>query len=390
MKTVEEILFEIGNLLLKTDVDRYGFEGRRGIALFLLLFSRYNNYEKYYDKSIVLIEQELSYFSNHLDNPTFWSGLAGLGWYCNTIVKQYVDSKYDAGFAAIDELLENQMLNCNYSGLYYYDHLYGSLGIGHYFLSATKKAAIASLVEKLDSTTIDDNYTLGKKWKTNINHLSGCWDYNISLSHGMSSIVIMLSKIYQQGIKTEKCATLIEGAVNYILAQKLPIENSVSIFGNCAIESMKHPCSSRLSWCYGDLGIAVALWRASQVLNRSDWEAESRAILLHASKRRKLNNNHVLDACFCHGTSGIAHIFNRMWKETGIPECRDTAIYWINQTINMANFEDGFAGFKTWQGTERGFQGEYGLLGGIAGIGLALLSYISDDIPIWDECLLLN
>ncbi len=97
-----------------------------------------------------------------------------------------------------------------------------------------------------------------------------------------------------------------------------------------------------------------------------------------------------MDACFCHGTSGIAHIFNRMWRETGMPECKDAAAYWIGQTLSLAKFEDGLAGYKTWQGTERGFQNEYGLLEGIAGIGLVLLSYHYEIEPTWDECLLLS
>lgn len=56
----------------------------------------------------------------------------------------------------------------------------------------------------------------------------------------------------------------------------------------------------------------------------------------------------------------------------------------------MAKFEDGLAGYKTWQGAERGFRNEYGLLEGIAGIRLVLLAYLSDEEPTWDECLLLS
>ncbi len=390
MKTVEEKLYEIGEVLLKANANKCGLEGNLGMALFLLFFSNLNNDERYYDKSIKLIEQELSCYSEHLENLTFWTGIAGLGWYCNAMVKKYIDSEYDAGFTAIDELLENQMLICNNSDLYYYDHLHGGLGFGHYFLTADKKAAIASLVEKMHGSAIEDYHTKGKKWKTNTEHLSEHWDYNISLSHGMSSIVIMLTKILQKGIEREKCAELIEGAVNYFLAQKLPKGNHTSVFGNYALESLEQPHSSRLAWCYGDLGIAVALWRASQALGRKDWESEAKALLRHASIRRDLKENGVMDACFCHGTSGIAHIFNRMWRETGMPECRDAAAYWIGQTLKMAKFEDGLAGYKTWQGAERGFRNEYGLLEGIAGIGLVLLAYLSDEEPTWDECLLLS
>ncbi len=73
-----------------------------------------------------------------------------------------------------------------------------------------------------------------------------------------------------------------------------------------------------------------------------------------------------------------------------MPECKDAAAYWIGQTLSLAKFEDGLAGYKTWQGAERGFRNEYGLLEGIAGIGLALTSYTYETEPTWDECLLLS
>ena len=65
------------------------------------IFSNLNNDERYYDKSISLIESELSYYSNRLENLTFWTGIASLGWFCNAIIKKYVDSEYDANFDAI-------------------------------------------------------------------------------------------------------------------------------------------------------------------------------------------------------------------------------------------------------------------------------------------------
>lgn len=269
-----------------------------------------------------------------------------------------------------------------------FDILHGGLGNGLFLLKSGDVSGIKEMVEGVASLAeVDKN---GLKWYALTNYEENRWTYNLGFAHGIPSIVAMLSKIHGKGMERERCAELIEGAVNYILAQKLPKGNYNSIFGNYAHESTEKPYSSRLAWCYGDLGIAVALWRASKALCRKDWEDEAKAILRHASQRRDLKENTVIDACFCHGTSGIAHVFNRMWRETGMPECKDAAAYWINQTLCMARFEDGLAGYKTWQGDKRGFQNEYGLLEGIAGIGLALLSFLSDEDPTWDECLLLS
>ena len=106
--------------------------------------------------------------------------------------------------------------------------------------------------------------------------------------------------------------------------------------------------------------------------------------------RRELTQNSVVDACLCHGTSGIALVFYRMWRNTRLPEFRRATDYWIEQTLKMARFDDGLAGYKTWQGTEKGYQSSQELLEGIAGIGLVLLSYYYDMEPTWDKCLLLS
>jgi hypothetical protein len=92
----------------------------------------------------------------------------------------------------------------------------------------------------------------------------------------------------------------------------------------------------------------------------------------------------------CHGTAGIGHIFYRMWWNTQLPQFKEAADYWFGQTLKMGKFTDGLAGYKAWHTEEYGgWVNEYGLLIGISGIGLALLSYYFGVEPAWDECLLL-
>ncbi|MFM7431585.1 MAG: hypothetical protein ACKO1F_17035, partial [Flammeovirgaceae bacterium] len=61
----------------------------------------------------------------------------------------------------------------------------------------------------------------------------------------------------------------------------------------------------------------------------------------------------------------------------------------FDQTID--NFDPKLdTGFLVWKGTDNGWVEFDGLLEGSAGIGLALLSAISDIEPKWDRCLLLS
>lgn len=147
--------------------------------------------------------------------------------------------------------------------------------------------------------------------------------------------------------------------------------------------------NSRLAWCYGDLGAAIAFWQAGNTLGEQRWKTEALHILQHASKRIDLHANQVVDAGICHGTAGIAHIFNRFYRETKQIFLKDAADYWINETLKMATQKDGLCGYKAWQG-EEGWVAQQGLLEGIAGIGLVLISYLSTEDAAWDKAFLLS
>ena len=153
------------------------------------------------------------------------------------------------------------------------------------------------------------------------------------------------------------------------------------------------PSFVRLAWCHGDLGIGLSLWKAGVITGNELWKREALEIFNHASKRRDIQENHIKDGCVCHGTASAAHVFRRMWWETRQSQYHETAEYWIKQTLNFAKHNDGVAGYKAWLGditTAKGGNDEFGLLSGVTGIGLALMSALSDEPLHWDECLLMS
>ena len=81
-------------------------------------------------------------------------------------------------------------------------------------------------------------------------------------------------------------------------------------------------------------------------------------------------------------------IYRRMYLETKLNEFKEATDFWIRQTLNLSRFEDGLAGFKTYLRDER--KNDYSLLMGISGIGLVLISFLSEDMQTWDEMFLLS
>ncbi|MCQ2319126.1 MAG: hypothetical protein MJZ90_09445 [Bacteroidales bacterium] len=209
----------------------------------------------------------------------------------------------------------------------------------------------------------------------------------------MSAVVLVLARILKLCSNEQKAKVelMITNSVNYILSQEIDVNKYGSFFPYTSLDNDVDIAGSRLAWCYGDLGICAMLYQAGIAMNRKNWIDIAVKIMMYAAKyRRNLKDNLVADSCFCHGAAGIGHIFYRMWWNTRISEFKDATDYWFEETIKMADFNDGYAGFKKWKGKENGYINETSLLNGIAGIGLALATYSCNAEPQWDRCLLLS
>lgn len=325
--------------------------------------------------------------------PSFCSGLAGIGWFYQFMNDEgYFEDDTNYLLEDFDLYLSNVLMALMLKDET--DFLHGATGIAYYFFSRSKDNPKANdvlqmyvdMLSKLVETEDGMTKLATKDFKTKETI------YNISLPHGMSAVVSVLARIYTiEALRTERLKNMIEGFVNYILAQEIDKDKYGSYFPYTSIESSKEMYGSRMAWCYGDLGVCSALYQVGKIMDRQDWVDKALEVLLYAANnRRDLPSNLVMDACICHGTAGIGQIFYRMWWNTRLPEFKAAADYWFDETLKMAKFEDGLAGYKSWMGSDEGYKPVYGFLEGIAGIGLALTTYTYELEPRWDKCLLLS
>lgn len=331
---------------------------------------------------------------NEINHTSFASGLSGLGWAYNYLSKcNTLTSDIEPFLLQVDEVIENsldKMIKSND-----YDFLHGAIGHSVYLFGRNNYKLLSKIVNEIDNSAIKGKN--GYCWISNFiisENMPSKEVYNISLSHGSSAIIVFLSKFLNlksdDVVSINKAKHILREAVKFILSCKM--NNLYSIFPSiCEIKNYTEKRSSRLAWCYGDLGISIALWQAGNVLQDDNIKQEAINTCLHSTNRKTEENTMIIDTGICHGSSGVAHIFNKMYDYTGKEDFKNAANYWIEKTLKMATFEDGLAGYKKYQGTtSEKWQIDYGLLEGIAGIGLVLLSHISEEKPSWDECLLLS
>jgi hypothetical protein len=150
--------------------------------------------------------------------------------------------------------------------------------------------------------------------------------------------------------------------------------------------------ASRVAWCYGDLGISLALLGAARRAGRPEWEGEALDIARRVAGRSPEHAG-VADAALCHGTAGNAHLFNRLHHATGEVLFRDAALEWFQRTLAFHQAGQGMGGFFAYtpdleDATRDPWAPVPGLLEGAAGIGLALLAALGSAEPVWDQMLL--
>lgn len=375
--------------------------GLSGLALFQFYCSKFLNRDSYADTGLAILTQCLDHINNGYHIPTYCTGIAGMGWILEHLkAHDFIEVDANDRLAELDAYLYAVMTdNLSHKD---YDFLHGGIGYGYYFLKRYQHTKSNDLKQRYSdylsaSVTYLSNFaeTDGEtvKW-TSADKVSGEKRYNLGLSHGIPSIVNYLSRLYVFEDFKSKTEKMLRGAIHYMLSIQSHNLNDFSLFPNWVKKGKNQNTreKSRLAWCYGDLGIGVSLWKASKALDDPVLGDTALTILKHAAGRTSPEHSLVIDAGICHGSYGNAQIFNRMFKETGIPEFKKAALFWISDGLKKATYKDGYAGYKRWNGIKKTWTPELSVLEGISGIGLAIISYLSQnkDMLNWDECLMIS
>ncbi len=379
----EDILEEIATELINSKElyrSNYGLlSGLTGSALF---FQEYGKLRK--DHAIHaedFVEEAFLSIANNKPYAPYCAGISGACTGIDFLYRhQYEEDEMPFDFVdtEIDDYLYRAYTEALQKGNL--DFLHGAVGMGFYYLERIKSGQVSFraqtdlLLHYLREHAIREGKRI--KWRQGEEDKG----FNISLSHGMSSIVVLLSRLLENGGSDEvDIKELLQGAVHYILDQEIDASQYGSLFPYASKENGDIKMS-RLAWCYGDLGIGIGLLSAAKALADPSLEHKALSIFDFCAYRRDLVENMVSDTSICHGTSGIAIIYNDLYQKTGNEQYRETAQYWLEQTVKLYREKKIF--YLTDQ--DQYDSQRMSLLEGKAGVGLALLNVhfnISSDWP---------
>jgi lantibiotic modifying enzyme len=394
------ILAQISIILddfIKTNEDKGLLTGTCGAALFYAYYYRLSRQEEYLAKMYAVIEDILNTLGSEQLPYSHCSGLSGIGWCLQHLVKnRFIEQEETEDiFEEVDDVLAGLMEDQLKTGRY--DFLHEALGVGLYFVERLRHPKARLHLEYLVSVLEESMSVLpsGISWQDNFTNKRSATTqpaFNLGLAHGVPAILSVLALIYEGGIARNKILPMLEKGVNWLLASKNQVNETCKSLYPVIVNGDNSPIGekqSRLGWCYGDLGIGIMLINVGRILNNEQYQQEAYAIFEHTSKYRNRENGDIYDACLCHGTMGVSHIFRRAFLATGDPALLQATQLWLHETIQMATWEDGLAGFK--YRTPTSYENNYDLLEGITGIGLGLITALDATVdPGWDRCLLLS
>lgn len=381
-QAIDERLSAIFDSLKQSRPEKcYGvLDGLSGSVLFFALYYKYSGrddvFEALNDSLDILFEQLPA-----VTNPTLCMGSSGICWLLRMLQKENlldaddIDDALSEVDAYIDRLFD--LLFCNDI-----DYLHGGMGISFYYLFCrpeSSRSHIDLFFEKLLSKK-QDREDGGCMWITRENDGKQDLDViNLGLSHGMASTIVFLSKYYELTHNPKAKETLYQ-AIRFYKSNENPPEFK-SMFRPWIIPGQEDEYrESRLAWCYGDLGIAAAINYSSRVFE--DKELFDYSVSIVDKTTRRFSDTLISEETFCHGSCGASYLYRHFYKLTGKEEYRLAAQHWLDRT--MAGIQDLDARLP---GNHEDVSPN-SVLGGLAGVGLSLLSFASGKDE-WGELLLL-
>lgn len=390
----KEVLTDIAIAEMKAPIpwDASLPSGSAGMAIFLARYGDAFGDANAKLRGMDLLDQAIDAVAGRRMSPALHGGFTGIGWAVEHLSD--LDGESDRA-AAVDGALRALLTREGWFD--YYDLIGGLVGFGVYALKrlpAPEAALCLELVvghlERLAEPRVD-----GVTWHTRAELLpawqrrvSPAGHFNLGMAHGVPGVIAMLARTAAAGIAADRARHLAEAGAEWLVAQRLPA-GGVGWFANYSGGGGSH-AAARLAWCYGDLGIAVALLIVGRSLNSERWTREALDLAV-AAAARPMDKSGVLDPGLCHGAFGNAHLFNRLYQATGHERLRTCAIDWLRHGLAMRRPGFGMAGFLArtvdLDGTVQ-WGADPGFLTGTAGIGLALMAACTDHEPTWDSCLL--
>jgi lantibiotic biosynthesis protein len=372
--------------------------GQAGLALLYTWLARTRRTPQADVLARQCLDEAIEAVATQAMNASLYGGFSGVAWAAELVDRLDPDAE-DRNEAIDDALL--RLLSRTDHWRAPYDLVTGVTGLGVYALQRYPRPVASECLRRVVQLLHDraEHDEHGLYWWTPPAELHEEWrkQYpsgraDLGVAHGMAGSIALLGGICGAGIEQAMARPLLEGAVRWLLAHSVPTEAGPTF--PLWVAPGFEPYPARCAWCYGDPGIAAALLTAARGVGNAGWEQTACALACRAAER-PASETGVVNAGFCHGTAGLAHLYNRMFQASGEPKLGRAALYWLERTLDFYRLAKDNGGSWvlgswdpaqqepwTWTGIE--------LVEGAVGVALVLLAAATSVEPIWDRMFLVS
>lgn len=353
--------------------------GILGLSLFYTYYSVYREDKKYLNKAEGLISKVFSnlnietfrrsYRTDSIDNHLSHFGRFIEFYRQNKLIEFEADEFLKDLDSSLFKLMKSKadIGNFDYQG--------GALASGFYFMSRTNGAedisyTLSYLLNKIEEKAVPD-FKGGIYWTLPILNNR----VYLGISHGSALIMSFICNILEQGIEIQMCTEILSKASRFLLRQESNFGKG--LFPNYLNDPEKGP--KQFSLCYGDIGVGYALLRVGLLLKNKDIEQIATRILRDCLNRRK-EDNLTFDASITYGAAGLAITFEKIFKYTNDEQFLKVANYWYEKIPEYPTYSNQYAGYKSKVSGKDSF-GNLGFSWGVAGIGVALIRSLNRELP---------
>ncbi|MGB3342807.1 MAG: lanthionine synthetase LanC family protein [Aequorivita sp.] len=356
------------------------FEGILGVVYYLSTINSILKDEAFNEKIADLINIVFNrvssgdYLISRYSNLSY--GLSGLGYVIHDLVeKGMLDEVHLEPFIDIDLLIYKSALKDIESGNF--DFMNGVPGVLFYF-NAKNSNYRDEIIDKMYAKLETVKYPF-------YNHISELYNkgINFGIAHGLVGLLLVLANIYEEGNQTDHVKQLMEHCIKIILESQ--VESTVNgkkiyypynLYYNETGELINQS-TTRLAWCSGDLAVSLALCKIGTLLEKKDCLELSDQLGQSCVQRRTLPETGIHLPIFCHGSSGAACMYKKLYELTSKEHYLTEYNYWFTQTLEY--LED-----KVNSKDKNDFNMILGLTGAVL-----MINNIEDLISGWDKIFLI-
>ena len=334
--------------------------------------------------------QQLYIWKSNTNILSFCGGKAGANWIFTYLYSKNIINKGDYDMICTDDhLLKNftiERLKVND-----YDFLHAGIGTAWYLLS---KENCEKYLDFFYQVNEELERILFKRFRINPNQKYNEEEYiNLGISHGFASILKYYLECYKKSIHFESSKRNANKLLNFY-KNNICDNGSLFCFPSFLSNEFKEKINySRLAWCYGDISIGYLFNQAGFLFKDKEWIDLSMDVLLKTTLRKKLRETGVLDGGICHGASGLAYIYHKLYLKNKRKEFQNASNFWLNEIYKYRRFmvENGnviihYPQFNNVLNVEIN---NHSFLEGTCGVGVVLNS-IKNGCYDWDYSLMLN